>query len=316
MKYYLGVDAGGTKTHTIIVDEVDHILGEYTSGPGNPTSIGIEAAIDNIFESIIAAKLKAEKETGIKNISIISSCIGLAGLDTDKDRETLTNVLEKLFNKLHLDPPVILNDIQIGLKSASDNKNAVAIICGTGSNCFGHNAQGEEVRVGGLEYLLSDEASGYYMGYKALRLAAKSYDGRVQKTALEELITKELKVDNMREAKNIVQNFTKKDFAALVYLIFDACRHNDWAALQIVDETVEEGFLMIHTAAKKLNFTDNFDVVYIGGLFENSNFNKKMTDKIQKEFPLANVILHNRTPAWGAVKIARQHEKKPVPSLT
>ncbi|MDQ3099023.1 MAG: hypothetical protein M3Q44_04735 [bacterium] len=306
MNYYLGVDAGGTKTHTLIVDENDQIVGEYTSGPGNPTSIGIEEAIDNIFESIIAAKLKAEQGTGRKQLPIISSCIGLAGLDTDKDKVILTSVLEKLFYKLKLKTPIIVNDVQIGLKSATDNKNAMAIICGTGSNLFGQNDQGKEVKVGGLEYLLSDEASGYYIGYKALRLAAKSYDGRVKKSVLEDLIVSELQVENMRDAKNIVQNYKKKDFAHLVYIVFEAFRQGDWGAIQIVNETVEEGFLMIKTAVDKLKYTKSFDIVYIGGLFENTNFATKMSEKIHSEFPLANIIFHKKAPAWGAIQMAKE----------
>ncbi len=305
MKYYLGVDAGGTKTHTIIANENDEICGEYTSGPGNASSIGIEAAIENIFESIIAAKLKAEKTVGEKELHITASCVGLAGLDSDEDRNSLTIVLEKLFDKLQLNAPTIVNDIQIGLKSATENKNALAIICGTGSNCFAQNEEGKTVWVGGLEYLLSDEASGYYMGYKALHLAVKSYDGRVEKTTLEGAITKELNVPNMRAAKNVVHQFKKKDFAHLTYLIFDAYRQGDWAAKKIVEETVDEAYLMIKTAADKLAYTKTFDVVYIGGLFENSNFAILLSDKIKESYPLANIIFHKRVPAWGAIEIAK-----------
>lgn len=305
MKYYLGVDAGGTKTHTIIVNDKDEIIGEYTSGSGNHTAVGLEKALDNIFESIIAAKLKAEK-TAKEELTIAGSCVGLAGLDTDKDREVVTHVLDKLFNKLRLVPPIIVNDTQIGLRSATDNKNAMVIICGTGSNCFAQSDEGKELRVGGLEYILSDEASGYAMGSKALHFAAKSFDGRVKKTMLEEMIVEKLQVKNMREAKNVVHTYQKRDFAGLVYLIFEAYRQDDWAAKEIVEETVEEGFLMVKTAANKLNYQKPFDIVYIGGLFENTNFTKKMSDRIKNEFPLATIILHERTPAWGAIQMAKE----------
>ncbi len=306
MKYYLGVDAGGTKTHTIIVNENDEVIGEYTSGSGNHTAVGLEKALDNIFESIIAAKLKAEK-TIKDELTVSGSCAGLAGLDTDKDREVLTNVLDKLFYKLGLKAPIIVNDTQIGLRSATDNKNAMVIICGTGSNCYARNEEGKEVRVGGLEYILSDEASGYAMGSKALHFAAKSFDGRVKKTMLEDMIIEKLQVTNMREAKNIVHGYEKRDFANLVYLIFDAYRQDDWAAKQIVEETVKEGFVMVKTAADKLDYQKPFDVVYIGGLFENTNFAKKMSDRIKAEYPLANIIIHDRAPAWGAIKMAKEN---------
>lgn len=307
MKYYLGIDAGGTKTHTIIVNENDQIVGSHTSGAGNPTSAGIDGALDNIFESIISAKLQAENNTNNHDISIVGSCIGIAGLDTEKDKQILSSLLEKLFYRIQLDAPVIVNDIQIGIRSATDSKNSMGLICGTGSNCYAQNENGEVVRVGGLEYILSDEASGYNMGHLALRYSAKSYDGRLKKTILEKLITNKLNVVNMREAKNIVMNYKKRDFGQLVPLVFDAAKQSDWAALEIVGSVINEGFLMVKTAVNKIKYNGTFDLVYIGGLFENELFSGQISEKISTEFPNAKIIFHDKSPAWGAIKIAKEH---------
>ena len=42
MRYFLGVDIGATKTHTLIVDETGRALGFGESGPANHETVGYE----------------------------------------------------------------------------------------------------------------------------------------------------------------------------------------------------------------------------------------------------------------------------------
>ncbi|MDF2652843.1 MAG: ATPase [Paenibacillus sp.] len=54
MKYYLGVDAGGSKTYTLVTDEHGHIIGKGHSGNGNH-QLGVEQALRNITNSVAIA---------------------------------------------------------------------------------------------------------------------------------------------------------------------------------------------------------------------------------------------------------------------
>ena len=43
-QFFLGIDAGGTKTHALIADENGRAAGFGSGGPGNWQSVGFEAS--------------------------------------------------------------------------------------------------------------------------------------------------------------------------------------------------------------------------------------------------------------------------------
>ena len=51
-KLFVGVDGGGTKTHAVVVDDSDRVLGEGTTGPSNPLRVGITSAAAAIREAV------------------------------------------------------------------------------------------------------------------------------------------------------------------------------------------------------------------------------------------------------------------------
>lgn len=69
----LGVDSGGTKTKTIIVNSELKLLGIGTGGAGNYQSIGVDEAKNNIGESIE----RALAEAGIKSDDIYVGGFGM-----------------------------------------------------------------------------------------------------------------------------------------------------------------------------------------------------------------------------------------------
>ena len=50
MRYFLGIDAGGTKTDAIVFDETGHIICRDISAGNNGMDIGQEAAIDRLIQ--------------------------------------------------------------------------------------------------------------------------------------------------------------------------------------------------------------------------------------------------------------------------
>ena len=50
-QYFLGLDAGGTKTHALIANETGQVLGFAQEGPGNWQSVGFDNQRD-VFKSI------------------------------------------------------------------------------------------------------------------------------------------------------------------------------------------------------------------------------------------------------------------------
>lgn len=309
MNYYIGVDGGGTSTKSMIIDQNGHEVAQGVAGPGSYRAVGLEHAVINILVSIDTA-LQTTK-INIKDIKGIFC--GLASIDTKHDHKTVSDPIEK---ELHIRgygcPIQIVNDAVIAMRAATNQKNAILVIMGTGANCYGKNQKGLEVWVSGLDYILSDEAGGYAMGLKALRSAVRSADGRDPKTLLEQLVKKELEISEMREAKDLIytDHFQKKDIAAFSSLVFRAHEKGDLTATKIMHETVDEAILMIHAAHKRLALNETpFDLVMVGGLTHEKNMQSLINSQVRREYPQANIIFPMQKSSRGAALMAMETSK-------
>ena len=76
MRYFLGADLGGTKTHMVIADENGRAIGFGEGGPGNHQSVGF----DGMFTALLSALEQAldgiaELREEYKRVFIFGSCI-------------------------------------------------------------------------------------------------------------------------------------------------------------------------------------------------------------------------------------------------
>jgi len=55
MQHVIGIDAGGTATRAVLLDETGRCLGYGRTGAGNPTSAGLDLAIANQVSATRAA---------------------------------------------------------------------------------------------------------------------------------------------------------------------------------------------------------------------------------------------------------------------
>jgi N-acetylglucosamine kinase-like BadF-type ATPase len=304
--FYLGIDAGGTKTQAVVTNQDSSINTEYITGSGNYKVVGLQQAIQNIKEATQNAIQNLQNKLKT-TIEIESACIGMASLDTPHDREILTEAIQKAFRTLPIEKCKLVNDTKIALRSGTKNPNAIVLIAGTGSHCYGTNQKGVEVNIGGLDYMISDEGSGYMLGSRAIHAAVQSMDGRIEKSLLENLVTKNLNIQSMRDAKDVVvlPEFSKTKIASFAAVVFKAAARSDTAALKIIDQTVEEDIQLISAAIKRLEYTEKFDLVFVGGLFKENIFKTKIIEQIKQKKILANVIFPELEPVWGAIQIAQ-----------
>jgi N-acetylglucosamine kinase len=187
----------------------------------------------------------------------------------------------------------------------------VALIAGTGSHCFGINPSGDVAYAGGLEYVLSDEGSGYDIGLKVLRAAVRSADGRSQHTKLEEAVLQHYKVKSIRALEPIVYHsnqFGKTQIAQLAKLVDSAAATGDWRAQAILAETVTELVAHVRAVVQRLNLaTEPFDLVVVGGIFEITAVPlfARFKRVIKTIAPRASLIQPNQPPVWGAIRLAQ-----------
>lgn len=307
-KYILGVDGGGTRTTVNIADFERKVLAEYITGSSNYKSVGKEITKENINNAIFGAMGKLGEKDCIR---IESSCFGIAGNDTAYDQEVYKKIVFNKELKVFLDPSktMICNDSRIGLEAGSTSENRIMVICGTGSNCFGINHQGEEVRVGGWDYILGDEGSGYSIAVKALGAVMKAYDGRGAHTILNKEILKYLSLKSEMEIVEWVykENMTKEKISKISHIVCKTAGLGDVVSRNIFIEEANEVEAAIVTVAAKLNISDrDFDLVIVGSVFECEKYFKQvLLDNLKKRFNGISFKKLTKKPVLGAIKLAR-----------
>lgn len=301
---YLGIDGGGTKTDAICADRQGNILGTGQSGPTNLTSTNVGAASFNLKEAVRQALQKLTDE-----YEIDTAAMGLAGIDIEEEYNQAYAAFREILNQFRVKNFTLYHDSQIALANASAQANAVVLIAGTGSACLGRNERGETAKAGGMDYLLTDQGSGYDIGRHVLREAIKSYDGRRPKTILEEMVKQHFRIDSLEKLKlHLYQPpISKVEVAELAEVCDQAFQKGDAAAQQIFYWAQGELILLVQSVVRRLQLDQQaFDLVMAGSILGLTHVRAPIVTRLQSIYPLMSAIMPEKPAAHGALKLALQ----------
>ncbi len=302
LKYVLGLDGGGTKTEVICADEEGNILSQGVSGPTNLSAVDKETAGLNFLAAVeqVTSQL-------VPDSSCEALVFGLAGVDTPDEVIFARDFFSKKLTQIEVKDFTVINDIELVLAAGASHPDAVAVIAGTGSNCFGRNQKGQTAQTSGMDFLLADEGSGYEIGRKVLRAATSSYDGRAAKTELETLLLQHFQTDSFVRLKEKIYDpiLSKAQIAELAKICGIAAEHGDEAAKKIINETVDELFLIISTVVNKLELNQiDMDVIAAGSILKQSSVFDPLQQKLKNHYPQLEFKFLEKSPVYGAVNIA------------
>ena len=298
MGYLIGIDGGGTKTVGILATETGEIVAKIQGGPSNYHVVGKEQT------QAVLTEIISKLSTRVNNIplSSFSFCIGMAGLGREDDKI----VIGKICNEIGINEDRILtHDAHIALVGGVGKNAGVIVISGTGSIVYGINESGKEARAGGWGYLLGDEGSGYDLALKGLQAIARAADRREQPTLLTDLILNKIQLNAPNELIRWTHAASRDEIAQLAGLVFEAAETNDEKALQIIDNAFTELACTVETVTNQLHFTQQFDIVFSGGILLNQRL---LADKLQRWIEKiiigSTVIKPIHESAYGAVLLA------------
>ena len=303
-KYIIGVDGGGTKTVAVLANLNGNVLVRTEAGPSNVNKVGFKQAIDNIVKVLTQVSQEYEKD------KIVFIYLGLAaGLERDKKKKKEIKKQLLVTSELSwISPKNILveADQLIAFRSGTEEKQGIVIIAGTGSIVMGWDKKGKEVIVGGWDYLLGDDGSGFWIGKKALQAVCFSIDGLSSKSLLHPMILKKLKI---KTEKNLMQEIYKsgmiKNIASLAPLVETAAKIGDKTAKDILFQASNELIIRANLTIKKLNLKNKkFPIVLVGGVFRFKTILTKVKKDIKIIAPKVNFIRPKQEPAIGAIKLA------------
>ncbi len=308
MIFFLGVDAGGSKTRAVVMDENSQIKAEAFGGPANYHNIGLDEVKQNVLRTIENALSKAF----LKESTITWCGIGITALDTPKDfirlQETLTSdQLGWLKNKITL-----VNDTKIGLYSGT-LPPGIVVICGTGSNVYGKNAHGDEALAGNWGYFLGDNGSGFVLAKRMFQTVVEAYEGIAEATILTEKLGQKIGVaspEDISDWYNETQPTVHmvSDFAPLV---IETAEAGDDVARELVESTIAVHGKALMSVVKRLKMEDEYiRVVIVGGLFESRFFRAVFEGHVTALLKRVRIVKPLVSPAVGAAILAKHEWEK------
>lgn len=262
----LGIDGGGSKTlaSLAVLSEGDefHVVGQGTAGASNLNAIGVESAATAVQLAI----QRAFQSAGTQSRMVAALCMGMSGAGRAEEQQIWMHWAQENKVAEHID---IVTDAETALAAGTPEGIGVALIAGTGSLALGTNQAGQTARAGGWGYLLGDEGGGYQIGLAALKVVAKSVDGRGPETRLQSLILHVLDLDDPRALIRYVYHHEskRKQIAALSKLVFDAAEYDDQAAREILQQAVKELAELVQAVVSRLHFAnENYALALTGGV--------------------------------------------------
>src|ERR1035437_9982139 len=212
MKYFIGIDGGGTKTDCVITDENYNQLFALKGGPLNLLTTTPAQSSRTILQLINSCLAKL-------NITLTHlDCIGIgaAGAGRIEDSEKLEINLKTLLpHSINLK---VTTDAEAALEGAFNGKPGCILISGTGSIIFGKDQNGIIHRCGGF-------------GKKVLIAAAKEFDGRGERSLITELLKDKYQIQSGQSLINIVYN-NDMDISGVAPIVLASAGNNDKIALE------------------------------------------------------------------------------------
>jgi N-acetylglucosamine kinase-like BadF-type ATPase len=157
------------------------------------------------------------------------------------------------------------------------------------------------------DYLLTDQGSGYSIGRRVLRYAVKSYDGRMEKSIMEELVKEHFHITSIADLKDAVYNppLNKPEVAELTKICVQAFDQGDAVARETFDYAVDELYLMIETVMVRLGITGRpIDCVLVGGITKIQYIYDRLEGKLKTLCPQVTVVRPQMDPVHGALRLA------------
>ncbi|MBB6669833.1 N-acetylglucosamine kinase [Cohnella nanjingensis] len=309
MNYYLGVDAGGSKTYTLIADEQGVIVGKGQSGNGNH-QLGYEEAKRNITESVEMALAEA----GLTRDRIAYAYFGLAGADREPDYRILRPMIAELGFPKH----DINCDTMIAMRAGTSRPHGVVLICGSGTNSAGRNQAGQFYQCGGFTYLFGDFGGGGTIVVEAFRSVIRSWDGRERPTALTDLLLTELGYADVQEMFDDYLDNGKSPPLHLAKLVFEASVQGDAVAQDILRVQGKELGKSAVAVIRRLGMeAEAFDVVLAGSIVTRGKgdfVHAEIRRAVAPVAPNASVVKLEIEPVVGALWMAFEAEGKPLPA--
>lgn len=301
MRYYLGIDGGGTKTRFALCDGRGRVVAKQTL----PSCHYLQHGLPTLTSTVRTGLNDVCEQSGITMADVTYCFISCGGYgDVAEDCKKIEKAVLDGLGSIQFS---VGNDCENALAGALCGKEGITLVAGTGSIGAGINSEGIFLRSGGWHYAIGgDEGSAYWIASRLLNEWLRQYDGRDKKSALFDYIRAKLGVETGEELLDLLVNVWKMDrtiiasIAPIVGILFD---NGDQYAQAILDDVANNLCEIAIALRKRLNFSDFTEVSYSGGVFK---LGERIIEPLRKKLCKNNLLLVPPVlpPTAGAIILA------------
>ncbi|MEU8660443.1 N-acetylglucosamine kinase [Actinoplanes philippinensis] len=300
---YLAADGGNSKTDVVLGDTAGKVLATVRGGTSSPHNIGLDGTIEVLGGLITAARAQAglAADTPIEAVAVY-----LAGADLPIE---VTRLHEAVTAQRWARRALVDNDCFALLRAGTPAPDAVAVVCGAGTNCVGRAADGRTARFVALGPISGDWGGGHDLAEHALREAARGEDGRGRPTALSAAVAAHFGLPTVEEVSIALHlgDLSRDRIPELTTLLFEAAAAGDEVASALVGRQASEILAQHRAAATRLGLLAAPHAVVLGGGVLQARIpqlHDAVVGGLRAQAPLADVTVLATPPVTGAALLA------------
>lgn len=292
--YYVGVDAGGTKTTAALSDLDGKVVRTKTAGAANLSVLG-KRNVAQLVKEIVRALLGNEELERIR-----WATFAFAGAGRKEERRTAKEII----TGLGLAACSVMTDAELLYYAIHGDSQAILLEAGTGSVCLVRNQKGELQQIGGWGYLLGDQGSGYDIGRQAIREALKADETATRLSELTAELLSFYQIDHPKDLITRVHSVSNPQelVASCAKLVCEQALKGEPHAERIVDAAALALLQLTNLGVERLGTDPPYKMALAGGILaENAPVATAFKRQVNKMKLELQYVKSTMQPAAAAV---------------
>jgi len=301
MRYFLGADVGGTKTHALLADETGRVLGFGQAGAGNHEGVGYAGLAAALRQSC----MQAIEAAGIRLDQVAGAGFGVAGYDFPSERQPTLQAIASIGLAC---PVEAVNDVVVGLIAGASQGWGVVVDSGTGNNVRGRSLDGREGWVTGCGGTFGEYGGAGDIVHHAVQAIAHQWSTRGPATSLSDIF---IGLCAASDLTDLIEGLALEKYhlhAGHARAVFEAAQAGDAVALEVIRWAASELGETTNAVIRQLSFqTLAFEVVLIGSVFNGGPlFTEPLMQTIACFAPQATFTRLHVPPVTGGVLLGME----------
>jgi N-acetylglucosamine kinase-like BadF-type ATPase len=297
---FLAVDGGNSKTDVVLGAADGEVLGFVRGPTASPHVVGLDGAVA-VLRSLVGAVRSA---AAVSMVDV--AALYLAGADLPME---VTRLRAAVAAERWASLSVVDNDCFALLRAGTAMPDAIAVVCGAGTNCVGRSADGRVARFPALGAISGDWGGGHDLAEHALRYAARGEDGRGAPTALTAAVARHFGLPTVQSV-SIALHIGELPMSAvhdLAPLVFEVAAAGDPVASDLVRRQAEEILAQHRVAADRLGLRRSPHALVLGGgvlRARHPQLHEQLVAGARAQAPQVEIRLVTAPPVVGAALLA------------